>query len=127
MGSLFAAGAALLRSTSEEGHTSVDITISHKGYITDEIDAVIGTTRRQVQDSSGAIIEWESTDFTISAEKLVLNGRQVEPEKGMRISRQFPDRTEVFEVQSPGDELPWQWKDSGRTRMRIHTVKVKTK
>lgn len=125
MASLFAEGAALLRSTADAGHTSVEVTVSHEGFVTETIKAVVGTTKRELQDSSGAIFEWESTDFVVAIADLVLNGRQVEPQRGMRITR--ADTQEVFEVQSPGNEQPWQWHDSAHLRMRVHTAKVKQK
>jgi hypothetical protein len=119
-----AIGAARLASRLAS-HASEAVTLSDGGYSTDGLTATVTQGRRQAIDSNGMVIEWESTDFIVTAASLILNGKLItEPKRGMRFSRMAGAVQEVFEVQAPSGEQPFHWSDAAHTIMRIHTVQM---
>lgn len=88
------------------------------------LSAVVGRTRRDISDESGAVYRWESRDYLVSASDLRLGGRIVEPQEGDRITEQGPGRSVVVhEVRGAFRGSPaWEWSNPSRTTLRIHTV-----
>lgn len=108
-----------------KGRAAETVTISDGGYAV-ELLAIPGETKLQFDEVSGLLIQGEWTDWIIAAADLVLNGRVVEPKRGMRISRVLDSSSLVYEVQSPGTEQAWRWSDTSRRIMlRIHARRVK--
>jgi hypothetical protein len=98
------------------------VTLSDGGYSVDVL-AVVTLGKRQTIDSNGMVVEWESTDFIVTAADLILNGKLIsEPKRGMRFTRIVGTIEEVFEVQAPPNEQPFHWSDAARAIIRIHTV-----
>ncbi|MCE5327892.1 MAG: hypothetical protein LLG01_15910 [Planctomycetaceae bacterium] len=85
-----------------------------------EIAATLGSTRYDVVDDTGAVMQARSTDFIVSAAELVLGGQVVMPACGDRISLEG----KVFEVLALAGGTHWRQCDPlGRT-IRIHAKQV---
>lgn len=90
-----------------------------------EITAPKGKTLLSITDGLGGTrIEWTDADFLIMASELILNGAQVEPERGDRITHTVDGASTVYEVRAPQGEPPWRWSDSFNVTMRVHAKKV---
>jgi hypothetical protein len=82
-----------------------------------EIPATIGKTVFKIEDEYGRIVHYESRDYLINAQDLVLNGTVVPPERGDEIV----DEGFVYEVMAPASEPEWRYSDVFRNTLRIHT------
>lgn len=90
------------------------------------LDATVGRTQFEQQDEFGRVIRYQSRDYLIAAEDLILGGNQVEPAEGDGIRETIGGQTHVYRVMSPGDEPPFRWSDPYRKTFRIHTKLVAT-
>jgi hypothetical protein len=88
-----------------------------RGTASAEVPATIGKTLFRIEDEYGRVVRYESRDFLITAEKLVLNGTVVLPERGDEII----DDGFVYEVMAPANEPEWRYSDAFRKTLRIHT------
>jgi hypothetical protein len=88
--------------------------------------ATIGRTVFEVDDGFGVLQKYESRDFLVLADDLVLAGSPVLPEAGDRIEETVGTTTFVYEVMAPGKEPPWRYSDPYRKTLRIHTKQVET-
>ena len=86
-----------------------------------EVAATIGRTVFEIDDGSGAVVQWESRDFLIAAVDLVLAGEVVEPLPGDRIRETQDGKVYVYEVMAPGKEPCWRYSDPYRRTLRVHT------
>jgi hypothetical protein len=91
-----------------------------------EVAATIGKTVFEIDDGSGAVVQWESRDFLITAVDLVLAGEVVAPQAGDRIRETQDGRAYVYEVMAPGKEPCWRYSDPYRKTLRVHTKQVGT-
>jgi len=99
-----------------------------------EVAATIGRTVFEIDDGSGAVVQWESRDFLIAAADLAMGGSPVEPQPGDRIwetaggpsTSSGQEKVLVYEVMAPGKEPCWRWSDPYRTTLRVHTKQVGT-
>jgi hypothetical protein len=82
-----------------------------------EVPATIGKTVFKIEDQYGRIVRYESRDYLINAQDLVLNGTVVLPERGDEII----DEGFVYEVMAPANEPEWRYSDAFRNTLRIHT------
>jgi hypothetical protein len=82
-----------------------------------ELPATIGKTIFRIEDQYGRVVHYESRDYLISTEDLVLNGTIVLPERGDEII----DEGFVYEVMAPANEPEWRYSDAFRNTLRIHT------
>ena len=90
-----------------------------------QVNASIGRTVFEIDDSCGAVESWESRDFLIAAADLVLAiAGNVLPAAGDRISDVEGGQTFVYEVMAPGKEPCWRYSDPYRATLRIHTKQV---
>jgi hypothetical protein len=90
-----------------------------------EITAPPGKTLLSMNDDLGGVrVEWTDADFLIEAIDLVLNGSQVEPERGDLIRWTTGGRTVVYEVTAPQNEPPWRWSDGYRLTYRVHAKEI---
>ena len=89
-----------------------------------EVAATIGRTVFEIDDGSGAVVQWESRDFLITAGDLVLGGEVVEPEPGDKIREEQDSKVHVYEVMAPGKERCWRYSDPYRRTLRVHTKQV---
>lgn len=85
------------------------------------LNAVVGRTTFDVQDSDGMIVKWTSRDFLIEASALVLARAAVTPQQGDTITEYDGHKTYVHEVNAPTGAQAWEWCGTDRLRMRIHT------
>ena len=83
--------------------------------------ATVGRTLFELADAAGEQVQYESRDYLIAAADLVLDGSQVEPQRGDRIEEVLGGQTLTYEVMAPGQEPPWRYSDPYRTTLRIHT------
>jgi hypothetical protein len=89
-----------------------------------EVAATVGRTVFEIDDGSGAAVQWESRDFLVPAADLVLAGEVVEPLPGDRIRETQGEKVYVYEVLAPGKEPCWRWSDPFRRTLRVHTKQV---
>ncbi len=102
-------------------HLSRTVTY-RRGFSSVDVPATVGATPFQADDGSGAVIEQEIRDYLVAAADLVLDGVQVQPERGDEIV----DAARVYAVMDLGPEPHYRTADpSGRT-VRIHTKLVRT-
>lgn len=90
------------------------------------LSATIGRTVFEVDDGFGVLQKFESRDFLVLADELVLGGSPVLPEAGDRIEEVAGATTYVYEVMAPGKEPAWRYSDAYRRTLRIHTKQVET-
>ncbi len=91
-----------------------------------ELQATKGQTDFEQPDVQGFAVQFQSDDWIVSAEDLMLGGRLATPQPGDRIRETVDGVTYIYEVQSPGDEPAYQYSDSTRTTIRIHTKRTDT-
>jgi len=92
-----------------------------------EVVAAVGRTVFEIDDGSGAVVQWESRDFLIAAADLVIGDRPVTlPQPGDRISETQDGKVYVYEVMAPGKEPCWRYSDPYRRTLRVHTKQVGT-
>ena len=82
------------------------------------IDATIGSSTFEAQNTSGVIETWQSRDFIIKAGTLSVG----EPARGDRITEVIDGVSLVYEVASPKNTAWWEYGDKFRKTIRIHTV-----
>ena len=86
-----------------------------------ELKAPLGKTTLEIDDTHG-IEQFESRDFLIPAQRLVLVGERVLPLAGDRI-RQI--NGPAYEVLAPAHEPPFRYSDPFGKVLRIHTKQVR--
>lgn len=86
------------------------------------VTATLSRMPARLSDEPGRTqIQWSDRDYLIPWEDLVINGDQITPRKGDRIT----DDGEVYEVQPPDTGEPcFQRSDPYGIRLRIHTRQV---
>jgi hypothetical protein len=92
----------------------------------DIAQAIIGETPIGFDFGQGGMLQsWQTTDFLIAREDLVLFGREVVPEPGMRIFRTIRGQTVPFEVRPVEDGRCYRNSDAvTREMLRIHTKEI---
>lgn len=84
--------------------------------------AVPGMTPIGFDLGNGILQTWQTQDFLIAVDELVLHGETVEPEQGMRIIRTVNGERVPFKVLATEDGRCWRWSDGvTRSMRRIHT------
>ena len=89
-----------------------------------EVVAAVGRTVFEIDDGSGAVVQWESRDFLIAAVDLVMAGEIVEPLPGDQIKEAAGGKVLVYEVMGPGKERCWRWSDPYRRTLRVHAKQI---
>ncbi|MFO7958338.1 MAG: hypothetical protein R6X33_14725 [Candidatus Brocadiia bacterium] len=102
-------------------HLSHEVTY-RRGAAEATVPATVAATRFEVDDGTGMILEQETRDYLIATADLVLEGRNVLPERGDEIV----DGAEVYEAMDLGPERHYRFCDPDRTTLRIHTKLVGT-
>jgi hypothetical protein len=95
-----------------------------RGELSVTVSATIGRTTFEVDDGYGVLVRYQSRDFLVAREELLLGDRLVLPERGDRIQEMQDGVTFVYEVTAPGKEPPWRYSDPYRRTLRIHTNDV---
>lgn len=106
-------------------HMSTTVTYV-RGEHSAALPATLGMTVWRIDGEFGARTRTETRDFIVEAADLVLDGAQVTPEAGDRITEVLGDETTaVYEVMSPDVSEPaWRYSDPHRGALRIHTKQV---
>lgn len=111
--------AGLARVQAQAGET---VALRRAEYTTEDVTAVVGSTRFEQTGSDGLRVRVRIRDYLIDASDYAINGAAVEPQSGDEILQTLGGATRIFEVASPGGaEPPWRYSDQERTRYRIHT------
>jgi len=92
-----------------------------RGESTVEVDATVGATKYETDESYGLVVEGEVRDYLIAREELIFGGEEVLPEEGDRIEEDIGGTTHLFEVQTFGTDGCYRFTDPGRRTLRVHT------
>lgn len=109
----------------QKAHASSPVTFK-RDEDTVDVQAVIGRTEFQFQDSDGNTVTFQSRDYLILTADLVLGGNEVTPRAGDKILEVAGTTTFTYEVQSPDGGDVWKYSDPFRQVRRIHTKLIKT-
>ena len=90
------------------------------------IQATPDHTTFDIDDGTGVIVQDVSRDFIVLAADLALDGKNIEPRRGDRITETIRGRVFVYEVTAPGKDQPWRWSDQFGTAYRIHTKRIQS-
>jgi len=101
-------------------HASVTVTYSRGQAGIGGIQATIRASQYEIEQG-GMITTWEIREYLIPAASLVLDGVQITPRVGDRMTQSLAEVYEVLEV--PGQGC-WQWADGLSTVRMIHAKKV---
>lgn len=119
MSNFLAKGAAHLARTVLK-HASVRV-VYVDGDDSCELDAVVGSTRREVATPEGLVAEYESRDYLVDPQELRLSTGNVLPTEGAHILERGCDGERTYVVSAIPGESHWRWSDQHRKLMRIHT------
>jgi len=125
MGDLLATGSAWLQAMRHE-HAAHAVTY-RRGAASVELAATVGRTEYEVDTGHGIVERYESRDYLLRAEELVLdgeNGEQTTPQTGDRIEEVIGETTVVYAVMAPANEPLWAYADPARLTIRVHTKQV---
>lgn len=90
------------------------------------ITAIPGSTDFEVVGPDGVVETFESRDWIIDAEDLVLASTTVLPVKGDEIDETVGSETHTYRVLSPGGGAVYRFSDQYRKVLRVHTKLVET-
>jgi len=85
------------------------------------VNACLGSSQFEAENSQGLIERYESRDFLVKASELVMDGETFLPQHGDRIVDGQAGMT--YEVLEAGGEC-WRYSDPHRISLRIHTKQV---
>ena len=123
MPNLLAAGAAFLASSRKAAMSNSVAYARGANHVT--VLAGIGKTDYEVDDGSGAIIQFTTRDYLIVAADLVLSGSRIVPAPGDRITETIAGTARVYEVMAVAPAPCWTWHDqAAQITRRIHTKEV---
>ena len=91
-----------------------------------DVQATIGRTVFEVDNGRGILEKYESRDFLILSEDLVLGGTPTLPERGDKVRETQGGTVHVYEVMAPGKEPHYRYSDPYRKTLRVHTKLVDT-
>ncbi|MCE5280332.1 MAG: hypothetical protein ABFD92_07820 [Planctomycetaceae bacterium] len=100
-------------------HLSRQVSYSRGGQSV-QVAATLGSTRYDVVDDTGAVMQARATDFIVSAADLILGDAQITPRPGDRISLDG----KVFEVLALAGGSHYRWCDPAGAMLRIHSKQV---
>jgi hypothetical protein len=88
------------------------------------LTAVVTVATYRVATSHGSVEEIVARDYEVTAEDLVVDETEIEPEPGHRIRETIRGSSRTFEVAALGDRPCWQPADAEGRRIIIHAVEV---
>jgi hypothetical protein len=91
-----------------------------------QLSATIGRSEFDGTDTDGHLLRFQSRDYLVDAQDLVIDDVPTEPKPGDQIIEGDLDNGFVYEVMPVGEEGCWRWADSFRIKYRIHTKYVGT-
>lgn len=98
--------------------------VYQRGAIRIEINATVGRTPFEQEDSQGRVIQIEARDYLIRSEDLVIAGKQVEPARGDKVHDTIGTKVHTFEVLPSGTVPAFSYSDAYRRTIRVHTKHV---
>ena len=98
--------------------------VYQRGSESVSLAATIGRTVFEIDDGQGLLERYESRDFLVLADDLVLAGSKTLPKSGDRIRETQGSDVFVYEVMAPGGEPVWRYSDPYRKTLRIHTKQI---
>lgn len=118
------AGAMSFLGTAMNESMSELVTISSGKFMTENVKATVGRTRKeQVADGGGSTVETSVTDFLIDKSAYMLNGEVVEPSQNHVITRTTGQKYKPTPMIP--QEPVWRWmSDANPIKRRIHAVEV---
>ena len=122
MADLLETGAAWLDDQRQK-HMTRTVTYE-RGTVSVDVQATVGRSTFEYSDEYGAKVVFETRDYLIRTEDLVLDGQTTLPQRGDRIRETIVGQACVFEVMGPGEEPEWRYSDPYRRALRIHTKQV---
>lgn len=87
-----------------------------------ELTATVGRTEWERADEDGLVRTWQSRDYVLAAEDLVLAGEPATPARGDQIVETIDGAEHVFRVLPAGGTDVYRWVDAGRRLLRVHTI-----
>lgn len=93
----------------------------HRGAFSVELPATVGSTDITILDGNGFQTIVSSRDYLIEAAALVLDGEQVEPQKGDLIVEVIDGQTCTHQPLDLNGEPSFRYSDPARSQLRIHT------
>lgn len=85
------------------------------------LDATVGRSAFEVDDGHG-VVRFETRDYVVRMDALVLGGQATQPRRGDRIEEDAGNGTAVaYEVVNVAGSPEWRPCDSSRVLIRIHT------
>jgi hypothetical protein len=116
------------RATAQAAGVTISYTRLAGGTAVTITDAVAGRSSQVSTTGPGDIksrVDFTERDYLIPVASLIQNGTAFEPIEGDRVEETINGTLYRFEVK-PADNLKaWDWSDTGRTRVRIRTKRVK--
>lgn len=117
------AKAAAFMADMTDAHMSRQV-MYHRGGDAVELRASVGRTAFEVDDGHG-IVRFESRDYIVRADSLVLSAGATLPRRGDRIIEHDRDGdATVYEVVNVAGQPEWRPCDTSRRLIRIHTKLV---
>jgi hypothetical protein len=92
------------------GANSTTLAVATGGAYAFRIDQGDGTTA----------VAWSDQDFIVKRSDLKINGVNVLPAKGDKITRTVDGRAQVYAMMPIQGEQSWRWHDPNQETMRIH-------
>ena len=94
----------------------------HRGDLTTDFVATIGSTRRDQQNNNGFVTRVQIRDFLIDVADYILDEDVTAPQIDDELIEIQADRAYVYRLTSPGGtEAPFRYSDRHRITWRIHT------
>lgn len=106
-------------------HATVEVTYA-RGTGSVLVLATIGRTLFEVDGGRGILEKFETRDFLIRAQDLVLDGSPRLPERGDLIRETQGNVVHVYEVMAPGKEPHFRYSDPFRKTLRVHAKEIAT-
>jgi len=127
MTDLLKTGLAWLRAQ-RKAHMSIPATYK-RGDAGVALSVTVGKSPHRVSQNYGNFTRVVMRDYLFNTADLILSGAATLPEPGDRIEEVGDDgKTYVYEVMSPGGDLPeWEYSDGHRGTFRVHTKHVETR
>ena len=85
------------------------------------VNATLGRTEFDVSVDMGITEKYETRDFLVRREDLVILGERVNPKRGDRFHYHIEGQVFIYEVMAPGKEPVYRESDLFKKTLRIHT------
>jgi hypothetical protein len=107
-------------------HASTSVTY-WRGSSSVAINTTVGRSERLATAEDGVQVKIESVDFLVDTADLVVDGVEIRPRSGDRITRSVGGQELTYAVAPLAGEPEFSFIDSTRDRMRVHTKRLDTR